>query len=65
MNIDKNQIIELLKKRGDHDQARQAESELPEKVDPEKDSGLLSKFGINAQDLLGGGAGGIKGKLGI
>lgn len=64
MNIDKNQILELLNKRGDHDQAAQAEAELPDKVDPEKDSGLLSKFGINPQDLLSGG-GGLKGKLGL
>jgi hypothetical protein len=65
MNIDKAQIIELLKSRGDHDQAAQAESELPAQVDTEKDSGLLSKFGIDPSDLLGGAAGGLKGKLGL
>jgi hypothetical protein len=64
MNIDKSQIIDLLKKRGDHDQADQADKELPDQVDPEQHSDLLSKFGINPQDLLGG-AGGIAGKLGL
>lgn len=64
MNIDKSQILDLLKQRGDHDQANQAKSELPDQVDTEKDSGLLSKFGINPKDLLGG-AGGLKGKLGL
>jgi hypothetical protein len=64
MQIDKSQIIELLKSRGDHDQAAQAESELPDKVDPQNDAGLLEKLGINPQDLIGqlpGGLGGLGG----
>lgn len=64
MNIDKQQIIDLLKNRGDHDKADQAEKELPDQVDTEQDKGLLSKFGINPQDLLGklpGGLGGLGG----
>jgi hypothetical protein len=64
MQIDKAQIIELLKSRGEPDKAAQAESELPSKVDTEKDSGLLSKLGIDPQDLIGklpGGLGGLGG----
>lgn len=53
MEIDKQQIIDLLRKRGDNDKAGQAESDLPDRVDTEKDSGLLSKFGIDPKDLLG------------
>lgn len=53
MNIDKQQIIDLLRNRGDNDQADQANQELPDQVDTDRDSGLLSKFGINPQDLLG------------
>ncbi|MEP6815338.1 MAG: hypothetical protein ABI873_07300 [Marmoricola sp.] len=53
MQIDKAQIIDLLKSRGDHDQAKQAESQLPDKVDTEKDKGLLDKFGIDLNDLAG------------
>lgn len=53
MEIDKQQIIDLLRKRGDNDKAGQAESGLPDRVDTEKDSGLLSKFGIDPKDLLG------------
>ena len=66
MNIDKNQIIELLKSQGDHDKAAQAESELPGQVDTDKDSGLLSKFGIDPMDLVKklGGGGGLGGLLG-
>ena len=53
MEIDKQQIIDLLRKRGDNDKAGQAESDLPDRADTEKDSGLLSKFGIDPKDLLG------------
>lgn len=62
MEIDKAQIIELLKSRGDDAQAQQAEGDLPDKVDTDRDSGLLEKYGVNAQDLMGtlpGGLGGL------
>ncbi len=64
MQIDKQQIIELLKSRGDHDKATQADAELPDQVDTDQDSGLFTKLGINPADLLGG-AGGIGSKLGL
>lgn len=64
MQIDKQQIIEFLKSRGDHDQAQQADSELPEQVDTDQHAGLLSKFGLSASDLPGG-LGGIAGKFGL
>lgn len=54
MNIDKQQIIDLLKSRGDNQKADEAEKEMPQQVDTEKDQGMLEKFGINPQDLMGG-----------
>lgn len=54
MQIPKDKIIEMIKGRGDTDQAAQAESELPEQVDTDQDQGLLAKFGINPADLIGG-----------
>jgi hypothetical protein len=65
MNIDKQQIIDLLRSRGKEDQAQQAEKELPDQVDTDQHAGLLERFGINVNDLLGGAAGGIAGKLGL
>ncbi len=69
MEIPKDKILELLRERGNHDQASQAEGELPDQVDPERDSGLLSKFGLEPADLIkqfaGGGLGGLGGKLGL
>ncbi len=60
MNIDKNQIIQLLREQG-HPQADQAEQELPDQVDTDQHSGLLEKFGLSPQALLGklGGGGGL------
>lgn len=63
MQIDKQQILDLLRQQGDHGKAEQADAELPDQVDTDRDSGLLDKFGINIQDLLGGG-GGLGGLLG-
>jgi hypothetical protein len=62
MQFDKSQIIDLLKSAGDHDKASQAENELPGTVDTDRDSGLLSKFGLDPQDLISKLAGG--GELG-
>lgn len=65
VQIDKQQIIEFLKSQGQHDKAQQAQGELPDKVDTDKDSGLLSKFRVDPQALLGGlGRGGLGKALG-
>ena len=61
VQLDKQQIIEFLKSQGHHDQAQQAQGELPDKVDTDKDSGLLDKYGINVQDLIGTLPGGLGG----
>jgi hypothetical protein len=54
VQIPKDAILQLLRSRGDHDQAGQAESELPDQVDTDNDGGLLAEFGINPSDLVGG-----------
>jgi len=73
MQIDKQQILEFLRQRGDQQQADQAQNELPDQVDTDQHAGLLDKFGINPADLIAkftggqgdqGGQGGIGGALG-
>ena len=59
MEIDKSQIVELLKSRGEDAKAAQAEADLPDKVDTEADASVLVEVGINPQDLLGDLPGGI------
>ena len=63
MNIDKDQILQLLRSQGHEDQAKQASSELPSKVDTDNTdhAGMLSKYGIDPSNLgdLGGKLGGL------
>jgi hypothetical protein len=59
MTIDKDQILQLLRSQGKDDQASQASSELPDKVDTgnAQHAGMLSKYGIDPSsvaDKLGG-----------
>ena len=63
MNIDKDQILQLLRSQGKNDQAGQASSELPDQVDTDnaQHAGILSKYGIDPGSL-GGQLGGL-GKL--
>jgi predicted Rdx family selenoprotein len=60
MEIPKDKVLDLIKEQGKSDQVDQAKQELPDQVDPERDSGLLQKFGVEPQDVmskLGGGLG--------
>jgi hypothetical protein len=61
MEIPKDKVLELLEQQGQSDQVEQARQELPDQVEPDRDAGLLSKFGIDSQDLLGKFGGGTAG----
>jgi hypothetical protein len=61
MEIPKDKILEMIKQQGNGDQVDRADKELPDNVDPERDSGLLEKFGIKPQDVLSKLGGGIPG----
>lgn len=54
MQVDKEQIISLLRERGDDAKADKAQEELPSQVDTEQDSAVLAKIGIDPSELLGG-----------
>ena len=72
MQIDKNQILDLLKQQGQHDRAAEADRELPQQVDTDQHAGLLERFGLSPTDLVqrfmggggSGGGGGIGGAIG-
>ncbi len=53
MTIDKAQIIQLLRSRGEDDKATRAEAELPDRVDTDQHADLLGKLGIDPSDLEG------------
>jgi len=57
MEIDKQEILEQLRGRGEDDIADRAEQQLPDQVDTDEDHDLLHSLGINPTDLLGGIAG--------
>jgi hypothetical protein len=62
MQFDKEQILQLLRDRGQHDQADQAQQTLPDQVDSEQHSGLLAQHGINVEELIQK-LGGLRGLL--
>ena len=67
MQIDKDQILQLLRSQGDDAKAQQADQELPGTVDTDEHGGILQKLGLDPMELiskLGGGGGGIGGALG-
>jgi uncharacterized protein (DUF2267 family) len=62
MHIDKETVLRLLRDQGKTNEAKQAEQELPDHVDTERDA-RLGRFGVNSQDVIGRvtGSGGIPG----
>ena len=63
MQIDKDTIVEFIKSRMGDAKAAEADRELPGKIDTDRDSGLLSKYGIDADQILGLLPGGLADKL--
>jgi hypothetical protein len=59
VQIDKSQIIEMLKSQGQDDKASQADSELPGQVDTDQHADILQKLGLSPQDLIGKLGGGL------
>lgn len=55
MQIPKEQILSMIESRMGSGQAQAASGQLPDQVDHEQHAGLLSQFGIDPQELVGGG----------
>jgi hypothetical protein len=53
VQVDKNTIVSMLREQGDDAKAGQAERELPEQIDTDRDATLLERFGISPQELIG------------
>ena len=52
MQIDKEQVLQLLRDNCQHEQADQAQQQLPEQVDTDQHADLLSRFNVDPKDLL-------------
>ena len=64
MELNKDTIVNFLKQQGRHDEAAQADQQLPDKVDHEQHADLLARFGLDSKDLLDKLPGGLGDKLG-
>ena len=66
MQLDKSMILDFLKEQGQHQQAQEAEQQLPDQVDTDQHASLLSSLGVDLPTLLSkfGGGGGLSGGLG-
>ena len=66
MQIDKGTVLQFLREQGQHQQAQEAEQQLPDQVDTDQHAGLLSQYGVDVQSLLTkfGGGGALGGLLG-
>ena len=51
MELDKQFVIDELKKQGQSQRVQQALDELPEKIDHERHAAMLEKFGIDPGKL--------------
>jgi hypothetical protein len=50
MEISRDRVVAVLRERGYHDRAAQAELELPETIDTDKQHDELTRFGVTAVD---------------
>jgi hypothetical protein len=51
VQVEKTEVVALLRSRGEHDKAASVECALPRHVDTDVDAGLLHQFGVNVSDL--------------
>lgn len=63
MQITKQQILELLRSKGDEAKVEQAERELPAQVDTDEHVELLSALGLEPQEVISKLGGGPLGRL--
>ncbi|GAA4360524.1 hypothetical protein [Angustibacter luteus] len=51
MKTHKHHIIELLKSRGHHDHAAEAEASLPDELDTDEHEDNLKRWGVSTNDI--------------
>jgi len=54
VHVDKEEVVDLLRSRGEHDKAANVACALPRHVDTEADAGLLNQFGVNVSEISDG-----------
>jgi hypothetical protein len=61
MEFDKNTVVNFLREQGRNDEADRAQQQLPDKVDHERDKGMLDRLGVDPQQLISKAAGFLRG----
>jgi hypothetical protein len=51
VQVDKEDVVDLLRSRGEHDKAASVDCALPKKVDTEADAGLLHQFDVKVSEV--------------
>ena len=64
VNLDKQELVRLLRTEGDNDTADKAESQLPDQIDTDRDGDALEALGLDRTQLMNKlAAGGFGGSL--
>ena len=62
MELDKQELVRMLRTQGDNDTADKVEAGLPDRIDTDKDANALEGMGLDRTQLMaklaGGGVGG-------
>ena len=52
MKIKKQELLTVLRTEGDNDTAEKVESQLPDEIDTDSDSGALESVGLDRDELM-------------
>ena len=52
MQVDKSAIVRMLREDGQQDKASQAEQQLPDQVDTDKNADILQRLGIDQREMV-------------
>ena len=64
MNLDKQELVQMLRAQGDNDTADRAEAGLPDQIDTDRDGDALAAVGLDRDELMAKlAAGGIGGGI--
>ena len=58
MNLDKQELVRMLRTQGDNDTADKVESQLPDQIDTDRDGDALDGLGLDRTQLMAKLAGG-------
>jgi hypothetical protein len=57
MQVEKEQVVDMLRAQGAHDRAQQVASALPKHVDTEADAALLQSLDVHVSEITANGGG--------